>query len=271
MVGGTTENTDAGKDTTIRDTEPYSSRNSSKGALIQEAGQLFQAIDAGMSIPEVREEALTGKLFRQKSHATRTRIWRLLHYRYLSHRKQWIIDALAEASSQGARSQQFRSIAYYHYAIRDRLTYDFVTHVLWNMREEGQENVSKELLLDFLDQAAESQTQVGEWSESTRRRLSSSILAALRDFGLLSGVRNKTLAHPQFPVDTAEHIMRFICGEEDARGRQALQHRDWRLFLCPESHVKNHLARLAQQGIISFESVGSTVVLDTPEEWREQE
>ena len=40
----------------IRDEGPYSARNSSKGALIEEAARLFGAISSGLSIEEVREQ-----------------------------------------------------------------------------------------------------------------------------------------------------------------------------------------------------------------------
>jgi hypothetical protein len=42
----------------------------------------------------------------------------------------------------------------------------------------------------------------------------------------------------------------------------------WRLFFCEENDVAHILSQLAQERRIHFERVGSTVVLDTPPEWK---
>ena len=45
---------------TIRDTGQYSARNSSKGALIDEAARIFNALSAGANVEVVREQSLRG-------------------------------------------------------------------------------------------------------------------------------------------------------------------------------------------------------------------
>ena len=74
----------------IRDDGPYSARNSSKGALIEEAARLFRAISLGLSIEEVREQLLRGNLLTQRSSQNRKRIWTLLQQRYLVPELPWI-------------------------------------------------------------------------------------------------------------------------------------------------------------------------------------
>src|SRR5204862_3492012 len=81
----------------IRDTGPYSARNSSKGALIAEAGRVFQALHDGLTVPEVRHRVLEGTLLVQRSRFTRERIWDALHHRYLAHHVAWIIHDLTRA------------------------------------------------------------------------------------------------------------------------------------------------------------------------------
>jgi hypothetical protein len=252
--------------TVLRDTGPYSARNSSKGALIPEAGKVIEGLRSGLSLDELRARAMGGDLFPQRARATRKRIWVLLHYRYLS-QPDWVLSTLQSACSKGIHSEEFISSLYLHYALRDRLTYDFVTEILWDRWANHQLSVSREDILFLLDRVSETQPQIQRWTETTHLRLAGSILAALRDFGVLEGRQKKILVRPTLPLPTAEHLLRILTAE-GLRGSEVLRDSSWRLFLREENDVAHILSQLAQERRIHFERVGSTVVLDTPQEWK---
>ena len=84
----------------LRDDGPYSARNTSKGALIEEAARLFYAMSSGLSIGQAREQMLRGSLLTQRSSVNRKRIWTLLQLRYLVPELPWITRLLAEKSGQ---------------------------------------------------------------------------------------------------------------------------------------------------------------------------
>jgi hypothetical protein len=257
---------DVTTDANIRDEGLYSARNSSKGALIEEAGRLFGVVASGESLGEVRDQVLRGTLLSQRSTENRKKIWTLLHWRYLAAGIPWLTQLLAENSAQDIHSPSFTSMLYLLYALRDRLTFDFVTTVLFTKRQSDRPVISRNDVLDLLRTASLSQPQIDRWSESTRTKLAGSILTALRDFGLLEGKQKKTLVRPPLPLSTAAVILRILIAE-GCRGRQVLEDHIWRLFLLSEADVAQVLARLAQGGTIRFEKAGSTVVLETPAEW----
>ncbi len=251
--------------TTLREPGAYTARNSSKGALIDEAFAVFSAMHTGMDIAEVREQALSGKLLRQRSGENRRRIWELVQKRYLQPHIVWLREAICSASDQGSESTAFRSLLYLLYALRDRLTFDFVTESLW-VAAQPERVVSRNDVLDFLDHEADGQPQTKRWTEGTRTKLAGSILTALRDFGVLSGRQKKVLAIPVLPTRTAEVIVRILIGE-GVRGRAVIESPLWRLFFLSESDVVAILGKLAREHVIRFEKAGSIVVLDTPPEW----
>jgi hypothetical protein len=250
----------------VRDTGPYSARNSSKGALVDEAGRVFGALASGQSVEKVREQGLRGTLLTQRSRVNRERIWTSIQQRYLIPTTPWLTSLLAETSASGPQSREFVSLLYLLYALRDRLTFDFVTSVLSAKGHEARPVISRNAVLDLLKQAAARQPQIDRWTESTRIKLAGSILTALRDFGVLNGKQKKTLARPSLPLSTAEALLRVLT-VEGCRGRQVLQDATWRLFLLTEREVAATLAKLAQKGRIRFEKAGTTVVLETPTEW----
>ena len=252
----------------IRDLGPYSSRYSSKGSLLTEAWAVIHSLSEDFTIEEVREKALDGTILHQVTHTSRRKIWRDLHYRMLSHRTPWVEGALKHAREKGLQTPEFVSLIYLHYTLRDHLTYDIVTNVIWNKWQNGQTGINRDDVLSFLDNASDVQPQIHRWAESTRLKLGGNILTALRDFGVLDGSQKKRIVRPLLPLFTAEHLLRILISE-GIRGREVLEHTAWRLFLCAQEDVANVLARLDQEKRIQFERTGNIIVLQTPENWKQ--
>jgi len=252
--------------TKLRDTGPYNGRYITKGAMITETGNLVAALIEGLGVNDLRAQVLDGTLFPQKARASRSRMWDVISHAYLSG-PPWVLSELQTAYRIGPQSREFVSLLYLLFALRDHLTYDFVTKTLWDKWLAGQLAVSNADFFGLIDQAEEWQPQVARLASTTRLRLAQNILTALRDFGLLTGAHNKTLARPVLPLMTAEQLLHVLIAE-GVRGAEVLRDPTWRLFLCHEADVAEVLGRLAQAQRIRFEKVGGTVVLETPEAWR---
>jgi len=257
---------DRGDALAIRDNGSYSTRNTAKGALVAEAGQVFAALAGGMAVEQIRDQVLDGEMLSQRSRNTRKGIWDRIHYRYLTHRIRWIIDAFVAALDVGSHSREFISLLYLHYALRDRLTYDFVTEVLWNKGFHNRPFIPRTEVLDLLDAKSEAHPEIQKWTETSRVKLAGAMLTALRDLGLFEGTQKKYLVRPSLPTPTAEHLLRILVAEGN-RGRKILEDPTWRLFMLTEQEVANTLTQVAQESEVQFERVGSTVVLQTPDQW----
>jgi hypothetical protein len=245
-----------------RDAGPYSTRNSSKGALLNEAHLVFRALESGGSLAEVRVGCLRGKLLRQSARETRHRIWEALHWRFFAWAPPpWVIADLAAAARGEVSSPRFIGLVYVHYARRDRLTFDFVSGEISPLWRGGAREVRRSDVMDFLAEAANGRS--ARWRESTRVKLAGNVLSALRDFGLLTGVQRKTLQRPVVAPEVVLHLCRLL-DAEGLRGRTLLEARDWRLFLWDVQDTAQALSQLAQRGELGFERSGRTVVLDVP-------
>lgn len=250
----------------IRDLGPYSSRNTSKGALIEETGQIIAALSSGLLLGEVRNRALEGNILKQRTRISRKRVWQLIHYRLFAHKIPWVLEDFKKAYLKGRHSSDFITLLYLHYSLRDRLTFDFVTKIIWQSWNQRKLDISRNDILAFLDTLSEAQPQVARWTLSSRRKLAGSILTALRDFGLLKGSQKKKIHKPLLPLSTAEHLLQILISE-GLRGSEAVDDPTWRLFLLSADEVSNVLYQLSQTKLIRFERSGHTVVLDTPANW----
>lgn len=257
-------------DMRIRDCGPYSSRNTSKGDIIRGAARLFGALREGTPLEDVHRSCLEGDLLPLASRNSRRFLWTRLQHYYLSPEIDWIRSDFFYALQVGERSHEFVSLLYLHFALRDRVTYDCVTQVIWAKWNDQNCSVSVEDLVSFLENAADEQPQITRWTEQSRRKVAQSILAALRDFGLLEGVIKKRIVKPAIPLTTARHILRILTSE-GVRGMDILRHDTWKLYLCREYEVADLLARLAQDHVIRYERAGNTVVLQTPPEWEAEQ
>ncbi len=251
-----------------RDTSPYRARNLI-GALLIESEKVFGLLSEGAALDTVREQAVDGTLFSQKALLSRKRFWSMLGVRYFQ-LPEWALNDIIEARRNGPHSSEFISLLYVHYALSDHLTFDFITQTLWKKWLSHEHDVSPDDMLKMHDDSAESEPQIEKWTASTRERLSTIVLSALKDFGVLSGRQKKKLVKPVLPLFAAEHILHILI-EEGVRGNNILKDPTWRLFFCSEDDVAHIFQQLGLNRKIGFERVGDTVVLQTPAEWERQE
>ena len=246
----------------LRDLGAFSSRNTTKGALLNEGFLLFKAMrENGTRVPELRESVLQGQAFPRASFENRQRIWDCIHYRYFAPSIPWVTASLAAATVRGMGSPDFVSLAYLYYSLRDHLTFALVTEVLWERWRARSLAISTANVLEFLEGESKNNPANKKWSPSTRTKLASSILAALRDFGVLNGKYSKQIQRPTVSPETVFHLLCVLLAE-GRHGRAVIEAPDWHLFLWSEDDAAKALAELAQRRWIRFERGGRTVILE---------
>ena len=75
----------------IRESGPYRARNTSMGALVDEAARVLGALNQGISLAEAKQLCHSGELLSQRSVASRKRIWASLNHRLFAHDVDWAI------------------------------------------------------------------------------------------------------------------------------------------------------------------------------------
>jgi len=103
---------------------------------------------------------LRGTLLTQRSRENRERIWTSIQQRYLIPATPWLTSLLVETSASGPHSREFVSLLYLLYALPYRLTFDFVTSILWAKGYETRPGISRNEILDLLKETAVRQPQI---------------------------------------------------------------------------------------------------------------
>jgi hypothetical protein len=247
--------------TEARDRSPFSSRNTSKGALVEEIFGILSAVRKGLPLEDVRKATLEGEILRKSSFETRRKIMNAVSHRYLWPRSEWTAGCLAKATEEGVRSSVFVSLAYLYYALRDRLTFEFIVGPIWERWKNRSTSLSSAEFLAFLEEQATKEPLIKKWRESTRMKLASNALTALREFGLLKGIYSKQIRKPATSPETTFHLLCILLAE-GLEGRSVVEAPDWRLFLWSDSEVAHALGELSQKRWIRFEKSGRTVMLE---------
>jgi len=245
----------------IREVGSYSSRNASKAALISELFGLLSSTCGDFSKQNIKNLIFNQNILNKNTFENRRVIYNRLNHRYFNICCQWIAPNLVKAQAAGIHSSEFISLSYLYYALRDRITYDFVVSTIWQKWKAGLTNISTRDFLEFITINLGEAPEIKNWRETTRDRLAKNTLTALRDFGLLGGTAIKHIQRPTISAETTYHLLSILWAE-GKRGIEILETPDWKLFLWNDTDTTNALVRLAQLGWIKFERGGQTVTLD---------
>lgn len=244
----------------IRDVGIYSSRNSSKGALIPETFSIFKEIRNEIDILKLKRQVLFENCLHKRSFETRRKIWNAISHRYLSIAPNWVGKSLSISTSSGIASSEFVSLAYLHFSLRDRLIFDFITGPVWTNWKSLTTNVDRGDVLRFLDEGSKTNPRVKKWSDTTRKKLAGNVLSSMRDFGILRGSQKKYIQRPPIAAEAVYHLLCILMAE-GKEGRSIIEAPDWRLFLWDEHEISDALLNLSQKRWIEFEKVGKTTML----------
>lgn len=248
----------------LRDRPPLSSRLTMAGSLIHEAYQLFKTSPDVTDLDALREAIIDKNVLHKNSYNRRRIMWIALNHRYLAPAPRWVAPAMAEATNYGTQSPEFLSLAYLYFALRDRLTFRFITELIYPTWQQGVTRLTHRDAMRFIRELGDEDTTVNGWRESTKKNLASTLLTSLRDFGLLKGAANKTIQRPPVALETVYHLL-CILWAEGKSGREIVNAVDWRLFLWTESDIAQALTALDQQGRLQFERSGQMVMMHLPD------
>lgn len=178
---------------------------------------------------------------------------------------RYLIDegAPAKLLKQVDRSlprEDFRSLCFLFTCRANPILADFVREVYWPRYAAGGSELTKQDTVDFVSAAVSDGKTTTKWSESTVTRVSSYLLGACKDFGLLDNHKASTRSIITFRI--APRIASFLAHELHFKGygdNKLLGNPDWGLFGLEEDDVLNELKRLSLHGELIVQSAGGVV------------
>lgn len=186
---------------------------------------------------------------------------------------RYLVDAaepaIALKSMTEALSQLDRKQLFYLFTCRANSIFaDFVSNVYWVQYGSGATSISKRDAFSFVEDAVAEGKTTTSWSESTKTRVSSYLLGACADFGLLgameAGARKIEPFRPTSSVTTfLAHNLHFLGLGDGA----VIHHADWRLLGLESDDVLAELKQIALRGELILQSAAGLVQIS----WKYQD
>jgi len=253
---------------------PYSSRNSSKGALLNESEIVFSYLAKNnCNLASARNAVIRDNILAKRTYQTRKRCWAVLHSRYFpacvprTGRPNKFADGhlnpIIAIYKTNASETMRRGALYYHFATSDLFTYEVTTRLIYSLIHKGFTNISPRIIDDFLDSRAESHPEINNWSYQTRKSLISHYLSALRDFGILEGKVRKRIHRPIVEETLFLYVATVLrdCGKSS---RDILASDDFKLFLLTPAEVEIRFIEAHRNKRIEFRKSGKIISLEFP-------
>lgn len=244
----------------------YSSRNSSKGALLTEAKILFSYLAEDNALDSARQAVIQDNIIAKKAYETRKRCWLVLHARYFPGRESSVAHHPIVALFQAQPSETMkRGVLYYHFAISDLFSYEVTVEFVYELYRRGLKKIAPRDIHTFLESKTTAHPEINTWSPQTRSSLVSHYLSAIRDFGILEGKARKEIRRVTVEEDLFLYVITYLrdCGKS---AREIVSSTDFRLFLLSPAEVEAKLSEAEQNNSIRFHKSGRIISLELP--WR---
>lgn len=238
----------------------YSSKIIKAGALIGDTKTLLSHWDVIAPVAENIDRIQRDNVFGKASRSRVEDILAIFRQRYLA--EEGVLKALVSLVRGKFPSASLERILYFHSARADQLLHDAVTEILVPMHERGLVDINVQEFQRSLSKLI-SDKITRPWSDITMLRAVQSILATLRDFGILQGAVYKKIAPSFLPTEAFAYIV-FYLKQHQPSGAKLLELPDWKLFFLSREGVERFLFEAHQRDLLEYHVAGSVTRLTFP-------
>ena len=239
--------------------QAYTTKLQAGLGLIPETEKLLQIWEPGISSRALLDRALdNGDFPTMTARRLRNIVSEGFAPRYLVNDTQ---PATVLKLMQHVLSEEDRTQLYFLFTSRaNPILADFVRDIYWPQYTAGATALTKRDALNFVEDAVAEGKTTTPWSESTKTRVSSYLLGACADFGLLGSMEAGGRKIESFRASSIATA--FLAHDLHFRGlgdSAVLNHKDWRLLGLGADDTLTELKQIALRGEIIVQSAAGLV------------
>ncbi|MFC1531305.1 BrxA family protein [Gemmatimonadota bacterium] len=204
------------------------------------------------------EENLLGKASRSRAEDV---VKSVLSRRFFPNGQTAPADLIRKLSTAGVPRHVLDLILYYHSALAEHLLYVAAVEHVYELRTIGHDTVPLRGLEKFIDELSESGRIESTYTETVVKRLAQHILTAMRDYGILEGKAQKSIAPIHIPHEVVAYLA-YALKDEGHTALRIARNPDWRLLLLHEREVEDLLLDGSVLGHFTYRSAGDVKRFD---------
>lgn len=155
-----------------------------------------------------------------------------------------------------------RPFYYWVTARAEPLLYRYATEELYQQARAGVRTVNSPDLAVWIKKTCAEDGKA--WSDVVNIKVARAMLAALRDFGVLTGSSKKTIAVANLPLESF-CLIAFCLRVVLSDSQNLAEHPDWRLFLLSPPLVERLLLEAHQHGWLHYQAAGAVSRIEFPD------
>ena len=245
----------------------YSSKILKSGALLAETKILLANWDASITVVENLDRFERDNILGKASRSRVKDILEIFRQRYLADGQ--VISGLAALIKNRYPADSLDRILFFHAAKADLLMHDFVTEFLKNRYEAGNQDVSVRDAESWIRKKIEQGRTRGPWSDETIIKSARGLMSALRDYGILQGIKNKHLASIYLSVGAFSYIA-FYLNRLQPSGKRLIESPEWDLFFLNPEAVEHLFMEAHQLHLLNYQAAGSVIRIAFPSDTIEE-
>jgi hypothetical protein len=231
-----------------------------KGAMVEETYTVFQEWDFELS----REDNLR-RMRETNSIGASSENWlrdvsKVLHRRFEPGGRDRPLVELARAH---CRLDVWKPLLLWHMTRDEFLLRDFLVRWLFVQHREGTLRIRTGDLHDYLRGLHEEGHVKKAWTETTLRRVASSLLNIATDLDLLRGTQAREFTTYHLPEPAFLYVLHAM-SDHQPNAREVVHSDDWKMYLMEPDDVEREIFRLHQFRTLHYEVAGSIAQLSLP-------
>lgn len=235
----------------------YTTRLQAGLGMIEETNTLLELWEEGMSVSDLQKAALqSGSFPNIAARRLRNVVAECFAPRFLSDNA-----APARALKQllpAMSAKEIQQLLLIHACRANLVLADFVRQVYWQAYSSGRSFIANDLARSFVNDANDSGKTLKPWSPSTIRRVSSYLLGACIDFGLLATGPKSTCRILPFRMES--RVAGYLAYDLHFAGlsdNRVISAPEWGLFGMEPQDVTEELKRHSLRGWFIVQTAGN--------------
>jgi hypothetical protein len=233
----------------------FNSTLAGKGAMLSDTKTILAALETGQDLDSIRSAVAEGVLVDRFTRRTRENIWREVFRRYISERNLEHVRLLAQMVTHSSNSSVSDLVLLFEYCQVDDLLYNLTAQCTYKLYHDAHSSIDKVDINEWLNQQEDEHPEITEWSPATRRRIISSYLSSIRDFGLVKGKTKKEFYKFYVPRKAFVYAL-YYQKDRGLQGKRLIDSADWRIFLMNKREVIFMLEDATDGGFVRFRHTG---------------
>lgn len=239
----------------------YTSRLIKATALLPDTRLLLAGWDLSQDTADNLAHARQSNVFGKAARTRVANILIILRQRYFSDPD--VGRALATLVQRGAPSRWVDPLLYYYAVQNDATLRAIILDVIATRRKAGHASVQVEHVSRVIRGWVTEQKTASTWNEITIGSVARHAMAALRDFGVLSGTKVKSISPVYLPIE-AFAFLALDLQRRLTSGERVLHSPEWGLFFLDVDGVERMFVDAHQEHLLAYHAAGPVVRLDFP-------